>query len=81
MPVPVVPAVSGDPLQHRPLHRHRPEDGEDELDRAVGVECMVREQPVIADGDPDGGQKDHPQQEAQVRPSYVPLEMPPLPEA
>ena len=53
----VVLAVVGDPVDHRPLDRHRAGGGERVLDRLVGLEGPVGEQPVIADRDPEPGQQ------------------------
>ena len=47
----MVLAVVGDPVDHRALERHRAEDREHVLDRLVGPERAVREQPVVADRD------------------------------
>ena len=52
----MVLAVVGDPVDHRALQRHRAEAGQYVLDRLVGPEGAVREQPVVADRDADGRQ-------------------------
>jgi hypothetical protein len=68
----VVPAVHGDPRQHRPLDGHRTEDGQDELDHPVGLKAPVREQAVEPDSYPQAGQGVHAYQQAQVDPAKAP---------
>ncbi len=68
----VVPPVQGDPLQERPLDRHRAEDGQDDLDDRVGLEGPVGEQPVEADGDAQGSQDVQAQQQPQFDPAEAP---------
>ena len=53
----MVLAVGGDPFDHRPLDRHRAEHGEQRPHRARGLEAAVGEQPVVADGDAQPGQR------------------------
>ena len=57
----VMPAMNRDPLQHRPLDCHRTEGGQNESDNGVGLETAVREQPVKADRNPEGGEDVHAQ--------------------
>ena len=63
----VVLAVVGDPGDHRALHRHRAEEGEEILGRLVGPEGAVGQQAVVADRDAGGGDQVHHGQDRQVR--------------
>ena len=45
----VVLAMRGDPFDHRPLHRGRPQHRQHRPDRARRLEAAMREQPVEAD--------------------------------
>ncbi len=67
----VVLAVVGDPGDHRALDRHRPERGEQVLDRLVGLERPVREQAVVADGHAEAGDDVHDRQHGEVGPADV----------
>jgi len=66
-------AVLRHPLQERPLHGHRTEDAQHELDEAVGLEGAVREQAVKADRDAQSRQDVHAQQQAQIDPVKAPV--------
>ena len=52
----VMLAMVGDPGNHRSLHGHRAEYGEDVLERFMGLKGAVGEKPVKPDRDPDRGQ-------------------------
>ena len=64
----MVLAVGGDPLDHRPLDRHRAEHGQQRPHRARGLEAAVGEQPVEADGDAEPGERVGDRQHEQVVP-------------
>jgi hypothetical protein len=64
----VVLAVVGDPVEHAALERHRADDREAVLDRLVGLERAMRQQPVIADRDPEAVQQVEPGHDAEVDP-------------
>src|SRR5262249_18295020 len=48
------------------------EGGEGELHHGVGLEALVREEPVKPDRDPQGGQQVHAQQEPEIDPPEPP---------
>ena len=55
----VVLAVVGDPADDRALDREAAGDGQRDLDPAVGLEGLVREEPVEAGGDAEPGDHVH----------------------
>jgi hypothetical protein len=63
----VVDPVVRDPPQQRPLDRHRPEDGQCQLERPGRLERAVREEPVKSDRNPEAGQEVHRREDGQLR--------------
>ena len=68
----VVLAMRGDPFDHRPLDGHRAEHGQQRSHRAAGLEAAVGEQPVIADGDAQPGERVGDREHDQVLPVQGP---------
>ena len=64
----MVLAMGRDPLDHRPLDRHRAEHREHGAHRAARLEAAMGEQPVVADGDAQPRQEVHDRQHDQVVP-------------
>ena len=68
----VVTPMHGDPFQERAFDRHRAEDGQYKLDHPIGFKGPVGKQSVVADGDSDGRQHVHPQQQPAIDPMEAP---------
>ncbi len=65
----VVLAVVGDPADHRALDGQRAGDGQRDLHRPVGLERLVREEPVEADRDAVTGEPVHDHRHNDVGPA------------
>jgi hypothetical protein len=65
----VVAAVVRDPADNRSLDRHRAKGGEQVLDRLVGLEGAVGEQPVVADRDAHRAHEVHAAEQQEVAPA------------
>jgi hypothetical protein len=68
----VVAPMHGDPLQERALDGHRAENGQHKLDDSIGFKGSVGKQSVVADGDSDGRQYIHSQQQRAINPMKAP---------
>ena len=68
----LVATMLGDPAEDRTLHGHRTECRENEPEDGVGFETLVREEPVEADGDADGREEVHSDQQAEIDPAETP---------
>ena len=66
----MVLAVVGHPLVDRPFERVRAHDGEGDLDRAGCLEGPVREVTVVADGDPETGDRPEANEQTDVDPGH-----------
>ncbi len=64
----VMLAVVGDPLRDRALHRHAAEDRERRPNGRAGLEALVREQAVKADGRAERAEDVEPDQQSEVVP-------------
>ena len=73
----VVLAVVGDPGDDRALDRRRPEDRQEAMQPAIGLESAVGEVAVEADRDPEAGEEVHAEEDEDVGPvQCVPPDLP-----